>query len=224
MSGYLYKIFGRSPLNTLQAHMNKATHCAERLLAFFDAVIPGDWAVAEQMQQLIIADENEADVIKKEIRTHLPKGLFLPVSKHDLLETLIFQDKIANTAKDIAGLIIGRKMQLPEILVKDYQKFLNSVLETVRKANQASLELDQLLETGFSGNEVTVIENIISEIRDLEHQSDEYKISVRQHLFAIEKQLSPIDVIFLYKMIDWTGEIADHAQRVGNRLELLMAK
>ena len=40
----------------------------------------------------------------------------MPVSRQDLLEVLLRQDKIANMSKDIAGTIVGRQMKLPEIV------------------------------------------------------------------------------------------------------------
>ena len=42
-------------------------------------------------------------------------------------------------------------------------------------------------------------------------------------LFEIEKTLDPIDAMFLYEVIELTGEIADMAERVGRRLELLLS-
>ena len=46
---------------------------------------------------------------------------------------------------------------------------------------------------------------------------------MRSALFEIEKTLDPIDAIFLYEVIQLTGEIADMAERVGRRLELLLS-
>jgi len=43
-------------------------------------------------------------------------------------------------------------------------------------------------------------------------------------LFDIEKQLPPIDVMFLYRIIELTGDIGDMAERVGRRLELMLAR
>jgi hypothetical protein len=39
-----------------------------------------------------------------------------------------------------------------------------------------------------------------------------------------EKNLPPVDVMFYYKVIEGIGEIADIAQRIGSRVELLLAK
>jgi hypothetical protein len=36
--------------------------------------------------------------------------------------------------------------------------------------------------------------------------------------------LNPVDVMFLYHIIDWVGDLADLAERVGARLEILLAR
>ncbi len=41
---------------------------------------------------------------------------------------------------------------------------------------------------------------------------------------AIESEMNPIDVMFLYKIFEWVGGIADQAQRVGARLELMLSR
>ncbi|MDZ7643159.1 MAG: hypothetical protein U5K76_02310 [Woeseiaceae bacterium] len=46
---------------------------------------------------------------------------------------------------------------------------------------------------------------------------------MRAALFAIEDSLAPVSVMFLYRVIELTGEIADMAERVGRRLELLLS-
>jgi len=223
VSGHIFKMFGRSPIRPLQEHMAKVYACAEALKPFVEAVLQNNWEKAEQQQKLISNYEHQADEIKKDIRTHLPKGLFLPVPRGDLLEILRMQDKIANKAKDIAGLVIGRQMEIPQAIANSYNTFLDRCLDAVTVANQAASELDQLVETGFRGAEVDILERMIETLREIEHVTDEIQIDVRKELFNIEKKLSPIDVIFLYTMINWTGEIADHAEQVGNRLELLLA-
>jgi len=36
--------------------------------------------------------------------------------------------------------------------------------------------------------------------------------------------MDPVEVMFLYKVIDWVGALADLAQRVGSRFELMLAR
>ena len=40
----------------------------------------------------------------------------------------------------------------------------------------------------------------------------------------LEKDLNPVDVMFLYQIIEWVGDLADLAERVGARLEILLAR
>ena len=43
-------------------------------------------------------------------------------------------------------------------------------------------------------------------------------------LFDIEKDLPPIDVMFLYDVINKIGELADRAEQVGHRLTLIAVR
>lgn len=38
------------------------------------------------------------------------------------------------------------------------------------------------------------------------------------------KRTTPIDVMFLYRVIELIGDLADVAQRVGSRLQILLAR
>jgi hypothetical protein len=50
------------------------------------------------------------------------------------------------------------------------------------------------------------------------------QIKLRSELLAIENDLNPVDVMFLYQIIEWIGDLADLAERVGSRLEILLAR
>lgn len=218
------QMFARSPFKPMQEHIAKAQECAVELLAFFDAVVAEDWKAAETIQHRIAVLEGEADVMKKEIRQNLPKSIFLPVPRTDLLEVVRMQDKIANRAKDIAGIMLGRQMTIPAAIQQQMKDFVRAALNTSEQALNALKELDELVNSGFGGHEIDVIEKMLIELDKLEHISDEYEREIRSELFAIEKELPPIDVMFLYQVISQIGDLADRAQQVGSRLQLLVAR
>ena len=217
-------MFGHSPIKPMQEHMAVAVKAAEQLVDFFEAVIADDWEQAEGIQQRITLCENEADDLKKELRLHLPKSLFLPVPRTDLLELLSMQDRIANRAKDIAGIMLGRKMVIPASLHEQIIAFVQSAVLAAEQALTAINELDELLETGFSGRELTLVENMIEKLDLYERQNDKLEVTIRASLFHLEADLPPVDVMFLYKVIDWIGDLANRAQSVGSRLQLLLAR
>jgi uncharacterized protein len=217
-------IFAASPFAPLQAHMSKVKECVDLLDAFFKACHQGNWESATELQGKISDLENEADQIKKDLRANLPNSLFLPVPRTDLLELISVQDKMANKAKDIAGLILGRKLQFPESLQAELDIFVARCLEAVAQAAIAIEELDELIETGFKGREVKLVEKMLSKLDKIEHDTDSLQRKLRAQLFVIENDLSPIQVMFMYKLIEWIGDLADRAQSTGNRLEILVAR
>lgn len=224
MSNPFTSMFGKSPIKPMQDHMTVACATADELAPFFKAVIDGNWQEAQAIQQRIAERENEADDLKKNLRLHLPKSLFLPVPRTDLLELLSMQDAIANCARDIAGIMLGRKMVVPGPIQERMQEFVQSAVDAANQALKAINELDELLETGFSGYELKVVENLIEELDSREHRADELEVEIRAALFSIEGDLPPVDVMFLYRVIEWIGELSNRAQKVGSRLQLLLAR
>ena len=224
MNNPISALFGPSPIRPIQEHMAKAQSCIALLGDFLEASFSKNWKEAEEIQQAIHKKENEADTLKREIRTHLPRSLWLPVARNDLLEMLHIQDRLANRARDIAGIMLGRKIEIPEELVECVRDYYQKNLNTSAQALKAINELDELLETGFRGREATLVEELVVELDELEHQSDVSQIKLRAMLFQMEDSLPPVHVMFLYKIIDRLGELADISQKVGSRLLLLIAK
>ena len=223
-SSYFSRIFGNSPVSPLQKHIEKVVLCVEQLIPYFDAVMKNDWGKAEKIQNNLAELENDADEIKNLLRMQLPSSLFMPMDRRDVLDVLQLQDKIANKAKDIAGLVLGRKMSLPESICNTYIEFLNRCIDATRQTQNAINELDELVAAGFRGNEVTRVKEMIEELHVIEGETDKIQIKLRAELYKIEKDLPPVDVMFIYKIIEWTGDLADNAQSTGNRLQLMLAK
>ena len=195
-----------------------------QLEPLFDAVLADDRAAVNEVQERIVALEHDADDLKHDLRLHLPRSLFLPVERRDLLEVLTMQDNIANRAKDIAGLIRGRRMSLPADVGPRFKDFVKRGIDACLQAQKAVNELDELVETGFRGAEVALVQDLINELDRIETDTDTIQVEVRAKVFAIERDLPPIDAMFLYRVIDWTGDIGDRAQRVGSRLQLMLAR
>jgi predicted phosphate transport protein (TIGR00153 family) len=219
----LVNIFGSSPVQPLERHCDIAYQCTKKLVDFFAAAVADDWVRAAAVRDEISNLEHDADDLKKEIRLHLPKSLFMPVPREDLLGLLLVQDKMANRTKDVSGLVLGRKMRIPAEIAAEFQEFVQRNVDAAKQARKSVRELDELFTSGFRGAEVTLVESLIEELDRIETDTDDRQASLRAALFRIEGNLDPVTVIFLYRVIELTGEIADMAERVGRRLELLLS-
>ena len=147
----------------------------------------------------------------------------MAVQRQDVLDLLTQQDKIANKAKDISGRILGRQLQIPVVMQEKFMVYLERCLDATKQAKKVINELDDLLETGFKGRQVRLVEAMIIELDSIEDDTDSMQISLRRSLLSLEENLNPVDVMFLYNIIEWVGELADISERVGSRLELMLA-
>ena len=217
-------LFAKSPLKPLQEHASRVHECCSLLIPFFAATAQQQWDQAQSVREQISNLEKQADTLKREIRLKLPRGLFLPVDRGDMLELVTQQDRLANRAKDIAGRVIGRRLQIPHAMQADFMNYLQRCLDATALSNKVIHEMDELLETGFRGREADLVEQMVMELDHIEDDTDHLQILLRQALLTLEGELNPVDIMFLYQIIEWVGGLADKALRVGSRLELMLAR
>ena len=223
MTNYLSKLFGASPVLPLQTHMSSCCAATEELIAFFDQAMQGNWDLVDDSRQRIVEAEQNADDLKREIRTNIPKKMFMPVPRADLLDLLLVQDLMANKAREVSGFVVGRRIEIPQPIQANFKQYVVRNIDAARKARDSVNELDELYETGFRGAEVAIVEKLLLELDEIENDTDEMQTQIRYQLFELEKDLPPVDVMFLYRVIELVGEIADLAERIGHRLELLLS-
>ncbi len=217
-------VFAKSPIKPLEKHIRLVTKCCNQLTPFFIACFENNWSEATKIRKKISKYEQDADDLKRKLRLSLHDSLFMPVNRTDILELITQQDKIANRTKDIAGRILGRKLAIPTKLQANFTTYLSRSIDATEKAADAINELDDLLETGFRGREVQLIEKMLNQLDQIEDDTDSMQIALRRDLMAIEKGLDPVDVMFIYQIIEWVGSLADLAERVGARLEIMLAR
>jgi predicted phosphate transport protein (TIGR00153 family) len=217
-------LFARSPFKPMQEHMEVVNECVGLVPALFDALIANDKRALADTQEAIFAKEQEADAIKNEVRLHLPRSLFLPVDRRDLLEVLEVQDAIADTAQDIAGLLQQREMTVLDDMREDLKTLVGRCVDACAQSKAIIDELDELIETGFRGPEAARVEDMVKALNKIETETDDLAIALTRKLFKHEDAISPVSVMFWYRLIQWIGNIADHAEKVGDRMLLLIAR
>ncbi len=218
------KLFGHSPFTAIQEHMGVVLECAREVQPLIEALVAGDQPRVIELKERIFEKEAEADQIKHELRAHLPKSLFMPVDRRDLLEVLQLQDTIANVAQDVAGLLIERKMKIPDFLREPLIELTSRCIDTVELSAKVINELDELLAIGFRGREVDRVDEMLKELNIVEDETDELGIALARALFDHEDEMKPVSVMMWYQIIEWIGDLADYAEKVGDHLRLLIAK
>jgi len=198
--------------------------CVVLVPDLFQALVSGDQDGVKKNQALIFERENDAAKMKNQLRAQLPKSLFMPVDRRDLLEVLQMQDSIADTAQDIAGLLVERPMELPEFMQEPMFTLTHRCVEVCEKSAEIIEELDELLAMGFRGKEASRVEEMVTALNKLEDETDRLGLELTRRLFQHEDEIKPVSVMMWYQLIQWVGDLADYAEKVGDRLRLMIAR
>ena len=220
----LLKLFGHSPFKPLQEHMRVVVRCAAEVPGLLEALCTGDEKQIETIRDAIFELENEADEIKNQLRSHLPRSFFMPVDRRDLLEILDLQDSIADTAQDIAGMLVLRDMQVPQALHEPLKDYTQRCVDACNQLGNIMEQMDELLETGFRGPESEKVMYMIDELNKIETDTDQKAVDFMRLLFKHEEEIGAVGTILWIRMTHWIGDLANYAERVGNRHRLLLAR
>ncbi len=223
-SNTLASLFGKSPFSAMQRHMRVVLECTQEVPLLFEALAAGDRAQVEAVKDKIFEREAAADTIKNDLRGALPKSLFMPVDRRDLLDVLQMQDAIADTAQDIAGLLVERPMELPDFMQETMLALSRRCVDACDQSAKIIEELDELVAMGFRGREATRVEEMVDALNLIEDETDDLGIELTRLLFEHEDELKPVSVMMWYRIIEWVGDLADYAEKVGDRLRLLIAR
>lgn len=217
-------LFAESPFGPLRELGVKVQACTSEVPELFDAFFEGDYervhAKAEEISHL----EHEADVAKDKVRDKLPKTIFLPVDRRDLLDVIAILDAVADCAEDVAILFTLRQMEPHEELVEPLKKLLRRVMAVVDQSVEVLEQLDRLVEAGFEGPEAVRLKEMIDELNRLEHEADIVQDDLARKLFGIEEKISPGSLFIWNKILNKIGDIANTAEKMGNRLRLFIAQ
>lgn len=217
-------LFARSPIKPLQHHIEVVSSCAQEVITLFETLIQGDEDALQASVDRIFALESEADAIKHDLREHLPKSLFMPMERGDLLKILDLQDHIADTAQDIAGLLQVRKFDVPAAFSEPLLALVRRCVDACMLCEKIINELDELLVVGFRGRETEIVGNMILELNKIESDTDQMGTDLTKLLFSMEGDISDVSLLLWSRLIRDIGGLADNAEMVGNRLRLLLAR
>lgn len=219
---WIDKLVGRSPIGPMQEHVDVVVECARQVAPLVDAMASGDLTAIAEIRGRVDALENKADDIKNEIRDHLPRRLMLAIERRDMLAILDSQDSMADVTQDIAELADQRGMKLPEPLTEPMRALAARAVAACELAGRIINELDELVETGFTGNTTVRVEEMISELGRIESETDDLQDRACRVIFGLEDELG-VATVYLRQAVQWTANVADHAEKVGNRVRLLIA-
>jgi len=214
----------KSPFGQLLEHMEKVRECIDILGEGIVRYYTGECKDFLEISKKVSKIEHEADLIKGNLRNHLPNSLFMPVDKGKFLWALREQDKILDHAENLAKMLDMRHTKIPKELQSVFIDHAKLVMKTVKAMEKAVENIRDLVETSFVKREREETKEYIYKVHEYEYKADKKKYEATKGIYKLEKKLNPMDVYHLLKIADWVDDIADHAENVADWLRAMIAK
>ena len=214
----------KSPFEQLMEHMGKVRECIDILGNGLIEYYKGNYKDFSEITSKVSQIEHEADLIKSNLRNHLPGTLFMPVDKGKFLWALREQDKILDHAEKLAVMLDMRNTKIPKKLQDVFIDHIKLVMKTVKAMEVAVENIKDLVETSFVKREREQTKRFIRDVHKFEWEADQKKYDMTKAIYDLEKKLDPMDTYHLLKIADWVDDIADHAENVADWLRSMIAK
>ncbi len=215
-------MFITSPFDDLQEHAEKVKECSWAFQQAMECYASARCDTFEEHRQEVSRFENEADVIKRRIRGHLPKGVMMPVEKFQLFRYLKEQDSVLDSVKAATNWLSFRPgAGIPEYAEKDFFLLIDAVIEPIEELT-VMLSEARIYFKNFSEKQRRKVKEIIANLRQMEHEADKREYSLIKNIFKYEKD--PISVMHLVRLAQTIGNIADHAENTADMMRAMLAK
>ncbi|MEA2054047.1 MAG: TIGR00153 family protein [Candidatus Thermoplasmatota archaeon] len=214
----------KSPFAGLLEHMDKVKECISILEKAIVKYYKGSIKNFSEATQKISELEHEADLIKGNIRSHLPSSILMPVDKKYFIWLLREQDAILDHAENLAQLMDVRHTNIPIKLKETFIEHAHLVAETVDEMEKAVSKVKDLVESSFVKKDRDAVKALIHNVHRKEWEADQERYKIIKEIYKMENELAPMDIYHLLKITDWTDDIADHAENVADWLRAMIAK
>ncbi len=220
----IFDLFRKSPFAALNEMMKEVVECTNRVPALYEAFLNSDTENIERIAKEISDHEYQTDMIKNEIRQSLPNSIFMPVARGDLLQIISAMDAIADKTEDLGVLMTFKTIVIPENIKTEITKFAESVINVVKLSKDVIEELETLKAASFAGPEAESVSSLLDKINESEHETDKFQYSLTKKILNSDKEIDCASLVLWLKIIEITGGIANAAEKMANRIRLIISQ
>ena len=215
-------MFMTSPFEGLQEHAQKIKECTWAFQQAIECHFSSKCETFEEFRDEISQLESEADTIKRRIRGHIPKRTMTPVSTFLIFRYLKQQDGVLDAVEETLDWISYRsETKVPIELEKDFALLVNAVIDPIENLNSMVAEAREYFKT-YSERQRIVVKNIIHTLHQQEREVDKFEYIIKKKVFSME--IDAVSIIYLVRLAEIIGSIADHAQNAGDMMRAMLSK
>ncbi len=218
----LFNLFRESPFIRLQQHAETVQKGAEVFREAINCYLSASCDEFEQLHLQITDLESQADKIKQNIRAHLPKGILLPVDKFQFHLYLREQDKVIDAMQDALHWLSYRQTKFPDPIVDDLLLLADKAVEVINQIPHMVREAIDYFNT-FSDRTRNLVKNEIHTLRQREFESDQIERKLMSDTFTLTAD-DPASTFHIVRLIEYIGEISNHAENAGDMMRAMIAR
>jgi predicted phosphate transport protein (TIGR00153 family) len=217
-----FSLFYKSPFKKLKDHADKVKECAWMFKRAVECYVERDCEEFDQLTEDVAMLESQADWLKRNLRNHLPRGIFMPVDKFVLLDCLREQDHVLdNVEKALYWLSFKPEGEIPEELVGDLLHLVEAVIPAIEKLPEMAEQAIAYFESSTEENR-NRLKSTIRDIHQAEKESDHLEHELKKEAFAVLKD--PVDIFHIVRLVEIIANIADDAQNASDRMRTMIAR
>ena len=217
-----FSMFMTSPFDGLQEHAEKVKECGWAFQQAIECHLAKKCQTFEEFREEVIRLESEADVIKRRIRGHLPKGTLMPVYNFLLFRYLREQDAVVDAVEDALDWISFRSEPgIPPELEKEFVALADAVIDPIEELSKMVAEARKYFKN-YSEDQRVIVKNIIRTLRRQEHEADKAEDMVKQKV--LNMNIDAVTVFHMVRLAEIIGSIADHAENAGDMMRAMIAR
>ncbi len=217
-----FSMFITSPFEGLQEHAEKVKECAWAFQQAIECHLANRCRTFEEFRQEVIQLEKKADVIKRRIRGHLPKGTLMPVYNFLLFRYLREQDSVIDAVEDALDWISFRiEPGIPPELEKEFVILTDTVMDPIEELSRMVAEARKYFKN-YAEDQRVIIKKIIHTLRQQEHEADKAEDAVKQKV--LNMNIDAVTVFHMVRLAEIIGSIADHAENAGDMMRAMISR
>ncbi|WP_035587887.1 TIGR00153 family protein [Hippea jasoniae] len=220
----IFDLFRKSPFIALREMMKEVLECTSRIPQLYKAFMDGDEKEVERIAKEISDHEFQTDNIKNSIRQSLPNSIFMPVARGDVLQIITSMDAIADKTEDLGVLMSFKIIKVPDELKDKIDEFIKAVLDVVELSSNVIDELEALREAGFAGPEAKTVIDLLDKVNESEHKTDVLQYNLTKIVINRSGELDCASLMLWMKILETTGDIANAAEKMANRIRLIISQ
>lgn len=217
----LSSLFYKSPFENLQRHGDKIKECARLFKEAIVCHIGQDCKTFDLLTEQVARLESEADDIKRNIRNHLPRGIFMPVDKFQFFQYLREQDKVLDEVEEAMFWLSFRPRGIPDEVASDIHHLVEAVVPPIERLPELVALATEYFRSKSEEPRVKM-KSLIRDIRQYEREADLLERELKFKIFSTIQD--PLVVFHLVTLATHVGNIADHAQNASDRMRAMIAR